>query len=62
MPQPQIRSTSADGLEEYLLNLTRRRFFGKVSSTIGAGLGAMALSQLFGKDAMAAPAPRNPIA
>ncbi|MEY4821406.1 MAG: hypothetical protein RLY72_1058, partial [Planctomycetota bacterium] len=61
MPQPQIRSTSADGLEEYLLNLTRRRFFGKVSSTIGAGLGAMALSQLFGKDAMAAPAPRNPI-
>ena len=50
MPKPQkISATPADGLEEYLLNLTRRRFFGQLAAgTLGAGLGGIALSQLLG--------------
>ena len=28
MSKPKISATPADGLEEYLLNMTRRRFFG----------------------------------
>ena len=43
----------ADALEEYLLNLTRRRFFGTVASTIGAGLGGAALASLLGRSAAA---------
>ncbi|MEY4943517.1 MAG: hypothetical protein RL254_1698, partial [Planctomycetota bacterium] len=43
----------ADALEEYLLNLTRRRFFGTVASTIGAGLGGAALASLLGRNAAA---------
>ncbi|MCA9284539.1 MAG: DUF1501 domain-containing protein [Phycisphaerales bacterium] len=39
---------STDPLENYLLNLTRRRFFGTVASTIGAGLGSVALGSLLG--------------
>ncbi|MFM7133818.1 MAG: hypothetical protein ACKO0W_05820, partial [Planctomycetota bacterium] len=55
MPNQKITSTPADGLEEYLLNLTRRRFFGQVAGTLGAGLGGLALSQLLGRSASAAP-------
>ena len=61
MPRDSIprnfSATPADGLEEYLLNLTRRRFFGSVASTIGAGLGGVALSQLLSREAAAAPSP-----
>ena len=39
----------ADALEEYLLNMTRRRFFGHAASTIGAGLGGAALAGLLGR-------------
>jgi hypothetical protein len=49
MPTQKPSATPADGLEEYLLNLTRRRFFGSVASTLGAGLGGIALSQLLGE-------------
>ena len=55
MPNHRISATPADGLEEYLLNLTRRRFFGKVAGTLGAGLGGAALAQLMGSRADAAP-------
>jgi len=34
MTDPQ--RTHADPMEEYLLNLTRRRFFGRMAGTIGA--------------------------
>ena len=37
-----------DPVESYLLNLTRRRFFGAAGRTIGAGLGAAALASLMG--------------
>ncbi len=43
----------ADALEEYLLNMTRRRFFGMAASTIGAGLGSTALAGLLGRSASA---------
>jgi len=43
----------ADALEEYLLNMTRRRFFGMAASTIGAGLGSTALAGLLGRRATA---------
>ena len=43
----------ADALEEYLLNMTRRRFFGHAASTIGAGLGGAALAGLLGRRAAA---------
>ena len=39
----------ADPMEEYLLNLTRRRFFGRMAGTIGAGLGGLALAGLSGR-------------
>jgi hypothetical protein len=35
-------------LEEYYLDLTRRRFFGTAAKSIGAGLGGMALASLLG--------------
>jgi hypothetical protein len=35
MPDPM--RPHADPMEEYLLNLTRRRFFGRMAGTIGAG-------------------------
>ena len=46
--------TGHDPLEEYLQNLTRRRFFGAMSSTLTGGLGATALSSLLTEGAMAA--------
>ena len=46
---------AADPLEEYLRNLTRRRFFGAMGSTLGAGLGATALASLLDAPTMAAP-------
>jgi len=53
---PAHREGAADALEEYLLNLTRRRFFGTVAGSLGAGLGGIALAQLMGsKSASAAP-------
>ncbi|MDG2054554.1 MAG: DUF1501 domain-containing protein [Phycisphaerales bacterium] len=42
----RIRQACADPLEEYLRNITRRRFFGKVASTMGAGIGTLALGSL----------------
>ena len=41
-----IRESTADPLEEYLRNLTRRRFFGAMASTMGAGIGSLALGSL----------------
>ncbi len=57
---PAHREGPADALEEYLLNLTRRRFFGTVAGSLAgslsAGLGGVALAQLMGsKSASAAP-------
>ena len=37
-----------DPLEDYLLNLTRRRFFGVAAKSIGAGLGSAALASMLG--------------
>jgi hypothetical protein len=55
MPAPD-RPDAADPMEEYLLNLTRRRFFGRMASSIGAGLGGLALSGLMGgRQAAASP-------
>ncbi len=54
----RITDRPADALEGYLLNLTRRRFFGSVASSLGAGMGAAALAQLMGsRSASAAQAP-----
>ena len=44
----------ADPLEEYLRNLTRRRFFGSMASTMTGGLGVTALGSLLGGSASAA--------
>ena len=41
-----IREATADPLEEYLRNITRRRFFGSMASTMGAGLGSLALGSV----------------
>ena len=38
-----------DPIEDYLLNMTRRRFFSHSARTLGAGLGAAALSSLLGE-------------
>lgn len=46
--------TGHDPLEEYLQNLTRRRFFGSMASTLTGGLGATALSSLLTSGAVAA--------
>ncbi|MSQ90206.1 MAG: DUF1501 domain-containing protein [Phycisphaerales bacterium] len=43
-----ISDRPADALEEYLVNLTRRRFFGSLAGTFGAGMGSLALAQLIG--------------
>ena len=55
---PRDRNSSplpgADPLEEYLRNLTRRRFFGSMASTMTGGLGVTALGSLFGNSASAA--------
>ncbi len=53
-PRPSISAAPADGLEEYLSNLTRRRFFGSLAGTFGAGLGSLALSQLVGTRSVSA--------
>ncbi len=53
MPRRPIRPETADPLEEYLRNLTRRRFFGTVASTFGASLGATALGSILGSQAAA---------
>ena len=45
-----IKEDCHDPLESYLRNLTRRRFFGKVANTMGAGLGSMALGTLLKAD------------
>jgi len=47
--------TGRDSLEEYLRNLTRRRFFGGVASTLTGGLGVAALSSLLTDSAIAGP-------
>jgi hypothetical protein len=44
----EIRPHGGDALEQYLLNMTRRRFFGTAARTVGAGLGAAALASLVG--------------
>ncbi|MSR44052.1 MAG: DUF1501 domain-containing protein [Phycisphaerales bacterium] len=48
------RAPTSDALEEYLVNLTRRRFFGSVAGTMSAGLGAIALGQLIGSQSASA--------
>ncbi|HZW10492.1 MAG TPA: DUF1501 domain-containing protein [Phycisphaerales bacterium] len=53
----EIRPHGGDALERYLLNMTRRRFFGTAARTVGAGLGATALASLVGA---AQAAPRGP--
>ena len=54
MPNSRIREQTADPLEEYLRNLTRRRFFGTMASTMGAGLASSALGSLLDSGATAA--------
>ncbi|MEY2712672.1 MAG: hypothetical protein RL005_894, partial [Planctomycetota bacterium] len=46
MRKDPMTNGPADPLEEYLLNLTRRRFFGKVAGSLGAALGGAALADL----------------
>ena len=53
MPRNPITETPADPLEQYLRNITRRRFFGSMATGIGAGLGASALSSMIGSEAAA---------
>ncbi len=48
-----------DPLERYYLDVTRRRFFGVAAQSIGAGLGAMALSSLIGSPAKAGDVPAS---
>jgi hypothetical protein len=43
-----INPHGRDPLEDYLLNLTRRRFFGSIAGTLGATLGGSALGSLLG--------------
>ena len=45
-PPRGVSAQPSDSLEEYLVNLTRRRFFGSLAGTFGAGMGSLALSQL----------------
>jgi uncharacterized protein (DUF1501 family) len=49
----QFHPAASDPLEEYLRNLTRRRFFGGMASTLTGGLGLTALSSLLTDRAMA---------
>ncbi len=56
MPQKPTKPGAADSMEEFLLNMTRRRFFGAVGGTIAAGLGSTALAQLLGQQ-QGAPGP-----
>lgn len=53
-----------DPLEHHFLDMTRRRFFGRVAQSIGGGLGLAALSQLVGSPtASGSPiAPLSPLA
>ncbi|MFO0783345.1 MAG: DUF1501 domain-containing protein [Phycisphaerales bacterium] len=57
MPQKPTKPGAADSMEEFLLNMTRRRFFGTVGGTIAAGLGSTALAQLLGSQQQGAPGP-----
>ena len=59
MPRRPIRPDAADPLEEYLRNLTRRRFFGTMASTLGASLGATALGDLLNGGALGSIATTN---
>ncbi|MBG80425.1 MAG: sulfatase [Phycisphaerae bacterium] len=54
MAKRPISDKPADPLEEYLCNLTRRRFFGSMATTVGAGMGMSALSGLMSDGAQAA--------
>jgi len=51
----ELRPHGSDALEQYLLNMTRRRFFGAAARTVGAGLGGAALASLMAGRAMAGP-------
>ena len=55
MPNCFDNRPGADPLEEFLRNLTRRRFFGSMASTVTAGLGVTALGSLLGTPALGAP-------
>lgn len=57
MPQKPTKPGAADSMEEFLLNMTRRRFFGAVGGTIAAGLGSTALAQLLSSQQQGAPGP-----
>lgn len=54
MSKAKISEHAADPLEEYLRNVTRRRFFGSMASGVGLGLGATALGSLLDDGAQAA--------
>ena len=45
-PRNKITEGCHDPLEEYLRNMTRRRFFGTMANTMGAGLGTFALGSM----------------
>ncbi len=51
-----------DPLEHHLLDMTRRRFFSRVASTIAGGVGLAALSQVMTPSAFGAPSASAPIA
>ena len=57
MPNCFDNRPGADPLEEFLRNLTRRRFFGSMASTVTAGLGVTALGSLLGTPALGATTP-----
>lgn len=52
-PSRPIKEHCHDPLEEYLRNMTRRRFFGTMANTMGAGLGSLALGSMLNADGVA---------
>lgn len=57
---PDRMRHQTDALEHYMLNMTRRRFFGTTARTLGAGLGSAALGSLLGSGAIASGAGMPP--
>ena len=55
MPKRPHDRPAADPLEEYLRNVTRRRFFGSMATTMTGGLGLTALGSLLNPTATGAP-------
>ena len=55
MPKRHHDRPAADPLEEYLRNITRRRFFGSMATTLTGGLGLTALGSMLNPTSMAGP-------